>query len=381
MVKKKEKEKTLEAKETREEKISEDEKRKEEAKALTMQKLDKPLEEKSEEKIEEEVGKLVEAEGIVPEKATKEVKKGARVEKSKSVEKAKAVEKVKVREAKVEAKETEKGEMRVAEMKAGEKKTGEKETPEITEIPETAEIPEMPETPEILETPEIPETPERLVGPKEEEFTLWKPKTELGKLVASGTITSIDDVLKSEKKLLEPEIIDKLVPDLKNELILTGGRKGKGGGKQRIPVKITATMHRSGRRFTTSAFIIVGNEDGLVGIGKASAVESRAAIEKAISRAKMNLIRIKRGCGSWECGCGTEHSIPYKIRGKSGSVRIELMPAPKGVGLVADNCSKILLRLAGVKDVWIKSYGNTKMRLNLMNALFNALKKLYIYER
>lgn len=221
----------------------------------------------------------------------------------------------------------------------------------------------------------------RIAGARIGEFILWKPKTELGKLVASGVITNINEVLDSGKKILEPEIVDKLVPNLKSELILIGGRRGKGGGRQRIAVRITTTMHRSGRRFTSNAFAIVGDEDGLIGIGKASAVESRAAINKAIDKAKLNVIRIKRGCGSWECGCGENHSIPYKTKGKSGSVRVVLMPAPKGIGLVADDGSKKVLRLAGIKDVWMKTFGNTKMRINLITALFNALKKLYIYDR
>jgi len=95
----------------------------------------------------------------------------------------------------------------------------------------------------------------------------------------------------------------------------------------------------------------------------------------------MKVIRIKRGCGSWECGCGGEHSIPYKTKGKSGSVCVVLMPAPKGLGLVANDELKKLLRLAGIKDVWVKTFGNTRMRINLIKAAFNALKNLYIYER
>ncbi len=209
----------------------------------------------------------------------------------------------------------------------------------------------------------------------------WQPKTELGKAVYSGTLTNIDDVLKTGKRIIEYEIVDKLIPDLKNELILIGGRAGKGGGAQRIPVRITAAMHKSGRRFNYSSLVVVGNENGIVGIGRAGAPETRDAIEKAIRKSKINVIHVKRGCGSWECGCGTEHSIPFKVDGKSGSVKIELMPAPKGVGLVADNESKKLLRLAGIKDIWVKTYGNTSMKINLITAIFKALKKIYVYDR
>jgi len=95
----------------------------------------------------------------------------------------------------------------------------------------------------------------------------------------------------------------------------------------------------------------------------------------------MNLIKVKRGCGSWECGCGGNHSIPFKVEGKSGSVRVILIPGPKGLGLVASDEAKKILRLAGIKDVWVKSFGNTSMRMNLIKAIFNAFKNLYLFER
>ena len=62
-------------------------------------------------------------------------------------------------------------------------------------------------------------------------------------------------------------------------------------------------------------------------------------------------------------------------------MKVELLPAPKGVNLVAADESKKILKLAGIKDVWIKTFGNTGMRMNLIYAIFDALKKLYIYER
>lgn len=215
----------------------------------------------------------------------------------------------------------------------------------------------------------------------EQEELAWKPKTKLGKLVFEGKITDIETILKSGEKIREPEIVDYLLPNLKHELVLIGGRPGKGGGIQRTPVRITAKMHRSGRRYTATAFVIVGNEDGIVGIGKGRAKESRLAIEKALRNAKKNLILVPRGCGSWECGCGSNHSIPYKTKGKCGSVRVILMPAPKGVGLVADDESKKILRLAGIKDVWAKTLGDTGTRMNLITAVFNALKNLHRYRK
>jgi small subunit ribosomal protein S5 len=246
---------------------------------------------------------------------------------------------------------------------------------EEEEVEEEKELEKVPIPEEIPVAEEVP------IPKVEVPLEKWLPKTELGKQVFEGKITDIEEIFKSGKRIIEPEIIDKLVPNLKNELILIGGRTGKGGGVQRIPVRITAKMTKSGRRFNYTAFVVVGNEDGFVGIGKGSSSETRVAVEKAIKRAKLNLIRIKRGCGSWECACEAEHSIPFKVKGKSGSVRVVLIPAPKGVGLVADDESKKILRLAGIKDVWVKSFGNTSSRINLISAIFDALKKLYVYER
>lgn len=231
---------------------------------------------------------------------------------------------------------------------------------------------------EIEKTPVAEEVPEVKISPA---LGRWVPKTKLGKDVFEGKVVDINEILESRTKISEPEIVDKLMPEIKNEVILVGGRRGKGGGKQRIPIKRTAKMHRSGRRFTTNAFVVVGNEDGIVGIGRGTALEARDAIAKAIQRAKTNIIKVKRGCGSWECECGEEHSVPFKVVGKTGSVKVVLMPAPKGIGLVADDESKKILKLTGIKDVWVKTFGNTSMRINLISAVFDALKKLYIYEK
>ncbi|MEM5801962.1 MAG: 30S ribosomal protein S5 [Candidatus Aenigmatarchaeota archaeon] len=254
----------------------------------------------------------------------------------------------------------------------------EKETRE--EKSNEAKILEAEEVKEIEKVP-IEEIPEEIHVVKEEALEKWQPKTQLGREVFEGKITDIDEILQSGRIIKEFEIVDKLVPNLKNELITIGGRTGKGGGVQRIPIRITTKMTKSGRRFNYSSFVVVGNEDGLVGIGKGVAPEPRDAINKAIQKAKLNIIRVKRGCGSWECSCDEPHSIPYKVKGKSGSVRVELYPAPKGLGIVADDESKKILRLAGIKDVWVKTFGNTSMRINLITAIYDAFKKLNIYDK
>lgn len=250
---------------------------------------------------------------------------------------------------------------------------------EEEKVEETIE--EIEEPVELKEVEEIKE-PEVVVAEKkiEEKISSWKPKTKLGRDVFEKKITSLDEILEKGIKIKEPEIVDFLSPGIKNELVMIGGRPGKGGGIQRTPIRVSAKMHRSGRRYTSSTFAIVGNENGIVGIGKGRGKEGRLAVEKAIEKAKLNLIKIKRGCGSWECGCGGNHSIPFKVYGRSSSVHVKLMPAPRGVGLVMNDEAKKIMKLAGINDVWVKTQGNTGTRINLIKAIFDALKKLHYYK-
>lgn len=204
----------------------------------------------------------------------------------------------------------------------------------------------------------------------------WIPKTSLGKQVKEGKIKEIDDILEEGIKITEPEITDTLLPNLEIDLILIGQAKGKFGGGKRRAFKQTQkkTAEGSHVKFTTVA--VVGNKNGYVGLGVGSSGETVPAREKAIANSKKNIIKIKRGCGSWECACATPHSIPFEISGRESSVRIVLKPAPKGVGLaIHDECKKIMT-LAGIKDVWSKTFGQTDTRLNLVRACFKALKKL-----
>jgi len=210
----------------------------------------------------------------------------------------------------------------------------------------------------------------------------WRPKTELGKKVLAGEVTDITKVFSEGLKIAEPAIIDVLVPNLEKEIILIGGSTGKGGGIKRTPFKRTSRMHKSGRRYRISVMTVIGNKNGYVGVGLASGPPGKhqEIIEKSLNKAKLSLIPVRRGCGSWECMCGTNHSIPFAVEGKIGSVRIKLLPAPKGVGLAVSDEVKKLFRLAGISDIWSKSKGNTQMRANLIRATFDALRRLNAYK-
>jgi small subunit ribosomal protein S5 len=210
----------------------------------------------------------------------------------------------------------------------------------------------------------------------------WKPKTILGKKVLSGEITDIATVFSEGMKISEPIIVDILLPKLDKETILIGGSTGKGGGIKRTPFKRSSRMHKSGRRYKISVMTVIGNRNGYVGVGLASgpAGKNQEVMQKALNKAKLSLIPIRRGCGSWECLCGTNHSIPFSVLGKSGSVRMTLLPAPRGIGLAVSDEVKKILKLAGISDIWSKSKGNSQMRANLIRCVFNALKKLNAYK-
>ncbi len=213
--------------------------------------------------------------------------------------------------------------------------------------------------------------------PREEvEKKVWNPKTKLGKEVLAGKYSTIDDVIKSGEQIIEEEITEVLVPNLITEFVNVGQAKGKfGGGKRRIS-KATQKVTREGPQMSFAMITLSGNKNGVVGLGFGKARETVPSREKAVKSAKKNLIMIRRGCGDWDCFCGTAHSIPFAVEGKSGSVKVRLMPAPKGTGLVVESELKKMLELAGIKDVWSKTLGSTKNKNNLVKASFNALKQL-----
>jgi small subunit ribosomal protein S5 len=119
--------------------------------------------------------------------------------------------------------------------------------------------------------------------------------------------------------------------------------------------------------------VIVGNRDGYIGLGEGKDVQVGNAIKKGIGNAKLNLLKINRGCGSWECGCGQAHTVPYQVMGEAGSVRIVLMPAPRGLGIAAGDTAKKVMEMAGIKDVWTRTAGSTRTTLNFAMATYDAL--------
>lgn len=204
----------------------------------------------------------------------------------------------------------------------------------------------------------------------------WQPKTELGKKVKSREISSMDVVLQSGKPILEPEIVDMLLPNIESDLLMIGQSKGKFGGGSRRVFRQTQKKTKEGNKPKFATYAVIGNKDGYVGLGFGKAKETVPAREKALRKAKLNLIRVARGCGSWQCGCKTPHSIPFAVVGKCSSVTVELRPAPKGTGLKAEKEVAKVLRLAGIQDVWTKVRGQSRNKINVIVALEKALLKL-----
>lgn len=202
----------------------------------------------------------------------------------------------------------------------------------------------------------------------------WEPKTELGREVKNGKIKSIDEILDSKRKILESEIVDSLM-EVKSELINIGQSKGKfGGGKRRI-WRQTQRKTKEGNVPTFSTLAVIGDGNGHIGVSSGKSKETLPAREKAVRKAKLEIFKVGRGCSGFDCSCPEPHTIPFKITGKTGSLRLTLIPAAQGTGLVVASELKKVLKLAGIKDVYSRAIGKKRTTFNLVKACIDALKK------
>ncbi len=191
---------------------------------------------------------------------------------------------------------------------------------------------------------------------------VWIPRTNLGKKVAAGEITSMEQILENGLRIQEAGIIKKLLPDLKTEVFDVG---------------IIQKMTPNGQSTRFKALVSAGNENGWLGIGHGKAKQMRIAIEKATNAAYLSVSPIKLGCGSWECRCDNKHSIPFKVRGRGGSVTIEIIPGPRGLGLVAGGKIRRLLQMAGLKDAWTTAKGSTNTMNSTSKAVLDCLRQTF----
>lgn len=190
----------------------------------------------------------------------------------------------------------------------------------------------------------------------------WVPRTSLGRMVLEGKITSLDEIFSQGQKIRESKIVDALLSNLKQEV---------------LNINLVQKQTDAGEKSRFKALVVVGNYDGYFGLGSGKAKQVRSAIEKATDDAKLNIFPVRRGCGSWQCGCGEKHSIPFTVVGKCGSVTVELKPAPKGVGVVASEVPRTIINFAGIRDCWLRSRGSTRTTPSSAKATANALRNTY----
>lgn len=185
--------------------------------------------------------------------------------------------------------------------------------------------------------------------------------TKLGRLVKEGKIKTLEQIYLHSLPIKEYQIVELLLPDqLKDEVMKI------------MPVQ---KQTRAGQRTRFKAFVAVGDNNGHIGLGVKCSKEVATAIRGAIILAKISVVPVRRGY--WGNKIGMPHTVPMKVTGKCGSVRVRLIPAPRGTGLVAAPASKKLLMMAGISDCYTSSRGTTRTLGNFVKAVYQALYRTY----
>ena len=200
-------------------------------------------------------------------------------------------------------------------------------------------------------------------GPEEEE---WVPLTNLGRLVKMGEIKKLEQIFYHSIPIKEFQIIDFLMKVNSKTL-----------QEECMKIKSVQKQTKAGQRTRFKAVVAVGDRDGHVGVGSKLAKEVQVAMKGAVIAAKLNIIPIRRGY--WGGKIGKPHTISTKITGKCGSVRVRLVPAPRGTGIVGAYPTKKLLGFCGVEDIFSQSTGSTDTCENFVRAIYDALYKSYKY--
>jgi len=198
-------------------------------------------------------------------------------------------------------------------------------------------------------------------GDREE--NVWTPVTKLGRLVKDGKISSLEEIFLFSLPVKEAEIIDYFLKDKIQDEVM-----------KIMPVQKQSS---AGQRTRFKAFVALGDTSGHIGLGVKCASEVATAIRGAITAAKLNVSPVRRGY--WGRRGGMPHTVPCKVTGKCGSVRVRLIPAPRGTGLVSSPAGKKLMHMAGIHDCYTSTRGHSRTMGNFIKAMFYALKATYGY--
>jgi small subunit ribosomal protein S2e len=203
-------------------------------------------------------------------------------------------------------------------------------------------------------------------GGRGREEVEWVPKTNLGRLVSLGYIDNLELIYYHSIPIKEAEIVDKLLK-LNNKTLK----------EECVKIKSVQKQTKAGQRTRFKAVVAVGDENGHIGLGSKTAKEVQNAMKGAVTAAKLGLIPVRRGY--WGNKIGDPHTLPVKVTGKCGSVRLRFIPAPRGTGVVGAPATKKMMHFAGVADIFTQSRGNTDTMENFVRAAYDALYKTYRY--